>query len=193
MHKRGTGLLIPALGSKGLHGLSPVPKGGGGKLFTWSACWREGCSGQHTGLTSPGSLPCPDHLSLALSVVWFGLVWGFLFFVFFKLSLSSFAFEIFRGRVKSDVNSVFTKVREFSLCKAMLFTKRYFVSLWVVGLGSSSTFIKRDPESTEFLGAVWQDVIHKNRKRNPSRVFLSLAITPQEGFITTNRSSSQSC
>lgn len=52
----------------------------------------------------------------------------------------------------------------------------------------------RGHRSPRSLGNIWQELFHKNRKRNPSRVFPSLVvITPQDGFITTNGSSSQSC
>lgn len=52
----------------------------------------------------------------------------------------------------------------------------------------------REHHTPRSLRNIWQELFHKNRKRNPSRVLLSLVvITPQDDFITTGCSSSQSC
>lgn len=42
----------------------------------------------------------------------------------------------------------------FTFCKEMLFTKGYFISLWVLGLGCWRSFVqRRQPESTALLRA----------------------------------------
>lgn len=52
----------------------------------------------------------------------------------------------------------------------------------------------REHHTPRSLRNIWQELFHKNRKRNPSRVLLSLVVMmPQDHFITTGCSSSQSC
>lgn len=52
----------------------------------------------------------------------------------------------------------------------------------------------REHHTPRRLRNIWQELFHKNRKRDPSRGLLSLVvIRPQDHFITTGCSSSQSC
>lgn len=145
-------------------------------------------------LTSPGRLPRPNRLSFAL----LGLF-------FFKPSASSLAFDLFQWRVKSNVNPAFTKVTdraawwqraEFYLLQSNAIYKKVFYFTAAFWSGLLKNFYKvgpREHRAPQSPRSIWQDLFHKNRKRNPSRVLPSLAITPQDGFITTNCFSSQSC
>lgn len=47
----------------------------------------------------------------------------------------------------------------------------------------------RERHTPRSLRNIWQELFHKNRKRNPSRVLSSLVITLRDGFITTGYSS----
>lgn len=144
-------------------------------------------------LTPPGRLPCPDHLSFAS-------------FVFSKkLPASSFAFAIFWWRMnlkfKTGVHrsdrlasllvegGILPSAKQCYLQKGILF----HCGFWS---GLMKNFCKveaREHRTPQSPRSIWQGLFHKNRKRNLSRVLPSLAITPQDGFITTNCSSSQSC
>lgn len=130
-----------------------------------------------------GRLPCPDHPSFALK----------------KTAtkqktrlLVPWPFQYFDGQLRSDLKPVFPEVTcrpagrpggggwgERHLLRSNAIYQRVFsfpVGFWS---GLVKDFCKvetREPHAPQSRRNVWQEPFHKNRKRNPSRVLLSLLL-----------------